>query len=71
MIMFEKLRQMIDDGRNMIEDAFVVPDRDGFVPVPPGVTEEQLIEEAKQYVDAIIVKPHEGRHHNLIGIDTK
>ncbi len=66
--MFEKLRQFIDDGRNMLEDAFVVPDDKDFVAVPPGVTEEQLIEEAKQYVDAIIVEHHHGHHQNLVGV---
>ncbi len=67
--MFEKLKQMIDDGRSMLEDAFVVPDDEDFVPVPPGVTEEQLIEEAKQYVDAIIVEHHHSHHQNLVGIE--
>ena len=66
--MFEKLRQFIDDGRNMLEDAFVVPDDENFVAVPPGVTEEQLIEEAKQYVDAIIVEHHHEHHQNLVGV---
>ena len=69
MIMFEKLRQFIDDSRNMIADSFVVPDDADFVAVPPGVTEEQLIEEARQYVDAIIVAPHHGSHQNLVGVE--
>lgn len=67
--MFEKLRQFIDDGKSMIGDAFVVPDDPDFVAVPPGVTCEQLIEEAKQYVDAIIVEPHHSHHQNLVGVD--
>ena len=67
--MFEKLKQFIDDGKSMIGDAFVVPDDPDFVAVPPGVTKEQLIEEAKQYVDAIIVEPHHSRHQNLVGVD--
>ena len=53
--MFEKLRQFLDDSKSMLEDAFVVPDDKDFVAVPPDVTEEQLIEEAKQYVDANLV----------------
>lgn len=65
--MFEKLRQLMDDGKSMLEDAFVVPD-DDFVAVPPGVTEEQLIDEAKQYVDAIIVTSRHHDHQNLVGV---
>lgn len=67
--MFEKVRQLLDDGKSMLEDAFVIPDDDDFVAVPPGVTEEQLIEEAKQYVDAIIVEPRHEHHQNLVGVD--
>ena len=68
--MFEKFRQFIDNGKNMLEDAFVVPDDADFVAVPPGVTEEQLIEEAKQYVDAIIVESRNEHHHqNLVGVN--
>lgn len=67
--MFEKLRQFLDDGKSMLEDAFVVPDDENFIPVPPGVTEEELIEEAKQYVDAIIVPHHDGHHNNLVGVE--
>ena len=66
--MFEKLRQFLDDSKSMLEDAFVVPDDKDFVAVPPDVTEEQLIEEAKQYVDAIIVPRHNGHHQNLVGV---
>ena len=67
--MFEKFRQFIDDGKNMLEDAFVIPDDDDFIAVPPGVTEEQLIEEARQYVDAIIAESsHEHHHKNLVGV---
>ncbi len=66
--MFEKLRQFLDDSKSMLEDAFVVPDDKDFVAVPPDVTEEQLIEEAKQYVDAIIVPRRSGHHQNLVGV---
>ena len=55
--MFEKLKSYIDQGRSMLEEAFEMPVEDDFVTVPEGVTTEQLIEEAKQYVDALIV-PH-------------
>lgn len=67
--MFEKLRQFLDDGKSMLQDAFVVPDDKDFIAVPPDVTEEQLIEEAKQYVDAIIVPHHNGHHQNLVGVE--
>ena len=67
--MFEKLRQFLDDSKSILEDAFVVPDDEDFIPVPPGVTEEQLIDEAKQYVDAIIVPHHDGHHQNLVGVE--
>lgn len=56
--MFEKLRSFITQSKSMLQDAFEVPEEDDFVAVPEGVTAEQLIEEAKQYVDAIIVNHH-------------
>ena len=55
--MFEKFKKYIDQGKSMLIDAFVEDD-DDFVTVPEGVTCEQLIEEARQYVDAIIVPSH-------------
>ena len=57
--MFEKLKEYYEQGKSMLEDAFVEPE-DDFVTVPEGVTEEQLIDEARQYVEAIIVKRPEG-----------
>lgn len=52
--MFEKFKAFFDQGKSMLEDAFAEPD--DFVTIPEGVTLEQLIEESKQYVDAIIVQ---------------
>lgn len=59
--MLEKLKELFGEGKSMLEDAFVIPDDDDFDAIPPGVTEEQLIEEARQYVDAILV---ERKHHS-------
>lgn len=59
--MFEKLKKYLDEGKNMLEQAFDLPEEDDFETVPEGVTCEQLIEEAKEYVDAIIVPKH-GHH---------
>ena len=56
--MFEKLKQLYDQGKSMLQEAFIEPEEDTFIAVPEGVTEEQLIEEARQYVDAIIVVRH-------------
>lgn len=56
--MFEKLKEYIDRGKSMLEEAFVESEEDDFVTVPEGVTCEQLIEEAKRYVDAVIVPSH-------------
>ena len=56
--MFEKLKEYFEKGKSMLEEAFVESEEDTFVTVPEGVTCEQLIEEAKQYVDAIIVHRH-------------
>ena len=56
--MFEKLKAFFEKGKSMLEEAFVEPEEDTFVTVPEGVTCEQLIEEAKEYVDAIIVYRH-------------
>lgn len=53
--MFEKLKKFFDEGKSMLNEAFTEPEEDDFVTVPEGVTLEQLIEESKQYVDAIIV----------------
>lgn len=64
--MFEKLKSYIDQGRSMLEEAFDLPLEDDFVTVPEGVTCEQLIEEAKQYVNAIIV-PHKREKETLPG----
>lgn len=59
--MFEKLKKYLDDGKSMLEKAFDIPENDDFVTVPEGVTCEQLIEEAREYVDAVIVPKH--AHH--------
>ena len=67
--MFEKLKKFFDEGKSMLNEAFTEPEEDDFVTVPEGVTLEQLIEESKQYVDAIIVEPHHSRHQNLVGVD--
>lgn len=56
--MFEKLKAFLEKGKSMLEEAFVEPEEDTFVTVPEGVTCEQLIKEAKEYVDAIIVYRH-------------
>ena len=56
--MFEKLKEYYEKGKSMLQEAFVEPEEDTFVTVPEGVTCEQLIEEAKEYVDAIIVHKH-------------
>ena len=56
--MFEKLKKYFEQGKSMLKEAFIEPEEDDFVTVPEGVTCEQLIEEAKQYVDAMIVKGH-------------
>ena len=53
--MFEKLKKFFDKGKSMLNEALTEPEEDDFVTVPEGVTLEQLIEESKQYVDAIIV----------------
>ena len=53
--MFEKLKKFFDEGKSMLNEALTEPEEDDFVTVPEGVTLEQLIEESKQYVDAIIV----------------
>ena len=58
--MFEKFKAFIEESASMLEDSFSEPD--DFVTVPEGVTAEQLIEESKQYVDAIIVPAH-GKAH--------
>ena len=53
--MFEKLKKFFDEGKSMLNEALTEHEEDDFVTVPEGVTLEQLIEESKQYVDAIIV----------------
>ena len=47
--MFEKFRQFLDEGKSMLEDAFVIPDDEDFVAVPPDVTEEQLLKSWKEF----------------------
>ena len=76
--MFEKLKAYWDEGMSMLEDSFAEPD--DFVTVPEGVTAEQLIEESKQYVEALLVPSHErsaspsvflktGKHDNVAGAE--
>lgn len=54
----------------MLEEAFELPEEDDFITVPEGVTEEQLIEEAKQYVDAIIVTHHKKKDSPSVFLKT-
>lgn len=68
--MFEKLKSFINQGKSMLEDALEVPEEDDFVTVPEGVTEEQLIEEARQYVDAIIVTHHKTKDSPAVFLKT-
>ena len=60
--MFEKLKKFFDEGKSMLNEALTEPEEDDFVTVPEGVTLEQLIEESKQYVDAIIVTKSPNRN---------
>jgi len=60
--MFEKLKKFFDEGKSMLNEAFTEPEEDDFVTVPEGVTLEQLIEESKQYVDAILVTESQKRN---------
>ena len=51
--------------RFLTEDVIMTstePEEDDFVTVPEGVTLEQLIEESKQYVDAILVTESQKRN---------
>ena len=68
--MFEKLKSFINQSRSMLEDALEIPEDDDFVAVPEGVTEEQLIAEAKQYVDAIIVTHHSKKDSPAVFLKT-
>ena len=54
----------------MLEEAFELPEEDDFITVPEGVTEEQLIEEAKQYVAAIIVTHHKKKDSPSVFLKT-
>ena len=57
--MFEKLKELWNQGKSMLEQALIEPEEDTFVTIPEGVTCEQLIQEAKEYVDAVIVSKHD------------